>query len=54
MKETEKALMKPEDVKELNNKKFMDKVNKDTSKLTNNEMLKLILIELIKLNKKIR
>ena len=54
MKDKDKATMNPEEVRELNHQKVIDKIKKDTSKLSDNEMLKLILAELIKLNKKIR
>ena len=54
MKETNKAKMTSEEVKELNHQKVVDKVNKDTEKLTHIEISRLILAELIKLNKKIK
>ena len=52
--ETAKASMSCEEVKALNNQKLMDKINKETEDSTDIDILKLILAELIKINKKIR
>jgi len=54
MNEIDKSKMTPEEVKKLNSQKRLDKIHQETSKDSEADLLRRILIELKDLNKKIK